>query len=93
MYILRLTVLAKCGYDIKKVNCLHAVSKSKTPTLFIHGDEDRVIDPHMCARLYENCAAPKQYCLILGADHVCGAYVDPDKYWKKVHSLMEKTGF
>ena len=93
LFILRLVVLVKCGYDIKKVSCLDAVAKSKTPTLFIHGDEDRLIDPQMCARLYESCNAPKQYCLILGADHVAGAYVDPDKYWKKVHSLMEKTDF
>ncbi len=90
---LRLIVLIRCGYDMSKVNCLEAVAKSKTPTLFIHGDEDRLIDPQMCAKLYEACNAPKQYCLILGADHVKGAYVDPDKYWKKVHSLMEKTGF
>ena len=93
LLIMRAIVLFRCGYDIDKVNCLNAVSRSKTPTLFIHGDEDRLIDPQMCARLYEACSAPKQYCLILGADHVKGAYVDPDKYWKKVHSLMEKTGF
>ena len=89
---LRYLILIRCGYDINKINCLEAVSRSKTPTLFIHGDEDRLIDPQMCARLYEKCSAPKQYCLILGADHVRGAYVDPDTYWKKVHSLMEKTG-
>jgi len=93
LFLIRVMVQLKCGYDIRKVDVLEAVSKSKTPTLFIHGDEDKVIDPQMCARLYEKCASPKQYCLILGADHVQGAYIDPEKYWKKVHSLMEKTDF
>lgn len=93
LLLIRIIIQLKCGYDIRKVNVLDAVSRSKTPTLFIHGDEDRVIDPQMCAKLYEKCAAKKQYCLILGADHVQGAYVDPDKYWKKVETLMEKTEF
>ncbi len=91
--IMRIIIKIKCGYDIKKIDVLDAVSRSNTPTLFIHGDEDQLIDPQMCARLYEKCAAPKQYCLILGADHVQGAYVDPLKYWKKVDTLMEKTNF
>ena len=93
LFLVRMLIRFRCGYDICKVNVLDAVSRSSTPTLFIHGDEDQLIDPQMCARLYEKCAAPKQYCLILGADHVKGAYVDPDKYWKKVESLMEKTNF
>ncbi|WP_029323746.1 alpha/beta hydrolase [Butyrivibrio sp. AE3004] len=93
IFVIRLLILLKCGYDINKVDVLNAVSKSKTPTLFIHGDEDSLIDPQMCARLYEKCSAPKQYCLILGANHVKGAYVDPDKYWNKIDSLMEKTGY
>ena len=93
LFILRMVILLKCGYDIKKVDVLEAVSKSRTPTLFIHGDEDKLIDPHMSARLYEKCAAPKQYCLILGAAHVKGAYVNPEKYWNKIEKLMEKTGY
>ena len=93
LLLARTVIRLRCGYDINKVNVLDAVSRSKTPTLFIHGDEDRLIDPQMCARLYEKCSAPKQYCLILGADHVKGAYVDPDKYWKKVEGLMAKTEF
>lgn len=92
-FIIRVLVLIRCGYDIKKVDVLSAVAKSNTPTLFIHGDEDKFIDPQMCARLYEKCSAPKQYCLILGADHVEGVYVDPEKYWNKIEGLMEKTGY
>ncbi len=93
LFILRVAILLKCGYDIKKVDVLEAVSKSKTPTLFIHGDEDKLIDPHMSARLYEKCSAPKQYSLILGAAHVKGAYINPEKYWDKIEKLMEKTGY
>lgn len=93
LFILRVSIILRCGYDIRKVDVLEAVSKSKTPTLFIHGDEDKLIEPHMSARLYEKCSAPKQYCLILGAEHVKGAYVNPEKYWNKIESLMEKTGY
>lgn len=93
LFISRIIIYLKSGFDINQVNCLEAVSRSVTPTLFMHGDNDTFIDPHMCSRLYEAAACPKQYCIILGAGHIEGAVLDPTNYWNKVDAFLNKIEF
>ena len=88
--LLRLNILLRAGYDINDVKPIAAVARSKTPTLFIHGDDDTFIDPHMCSRLYEAAKCPKQYCMILGAAHIEGVVRDPVNYWNKVDAFTGK---
>lgn len=88
--ILRLSILFRAGYDINEVKPISAVARSKTPTLFIHGDDDTFIDPHMCSRLYEAANCPKQYCMILGAGHIESVVKDPVNYWNKVDAFTAK---
>lgn len=89
----RCIIYLRSGYDINVVNPIEAVARSKTPTLFIHGDDDTFIDPQMCSRLYEAAKCPKQYCLILGAGHIEGVVRDPVTYWAKVNSFLNKIEF
>ena len=89
----RIMIFLKAGYDINDVSCIDAVSRSETPTLFMHGDDDTFIDPHMCSRLYEAASCPKQYCMILGANHIEGVVVDPDNYWGKISAFLNKIDF
>ncbi|MCR5670264.1 MAG: alpha/beta hydrolase [Butyrivibrio sp.] len=89
----RIIIRIRSGYDINVVNPIVAVTKSETPTLFIHGDNDSFIDPRMCSRLYEAANCQKQYCMILGAGHIEGVTVDPVNYWNKVDSFLTKVGF
>ncbi|RKM58862.1 alpha/beta hydrolase [Butyrivibrio sp. CB08] len=86
----RAIIYLRAGYDINDVTPIKAVEKSETPTLFIHGDDDRFIDPHMCSRLYEAASCKKQYCMILGAAHIEGVVKDPTNYWLKVDSFINK---
>ncbi len=88
--ISRIIIRLRSGFDIYDVSPIDAVKKSVTPILFIHGDNDTFIDPHMCSRLYEAAGCPKQYCMILGAGHIAGVVVDPDNYWAKVDSFCDK---
>ena len=89
----RAIIYVRAGYDINKVNPIKAVARSKTPTLFMHGDEDTFVDPQMCSRLYEAASCPKQYCMILGAKHIEGVVRDPVNYWNKVDGFLAKYGF
>ena len=93
LFVARIVILLRSGFDIRKVNPVEAVQKSSTPTLFMHGDADTVIDPHMCSLLYEAAKCPKKYCMILGAGHVEGVVKDPINYWGKIKSFLEKTDF
>ncbi len=88
--IMRIMIRIRSGFDINDVRPIDAVKRSVTPTLFIHGDDDKFIDPHMCSRLYEAAKCEKQYCMILGADHIQGIVVDPVNYWAKVDSFTAK---
>ena len=36
----RLVLIARGGYDLYDASALRAVAQSRTPTLFIHGDQD-----------------------------------------------------
>ena len=89
----RFIIYLRSGFDINDVRPIDAVSKSKTPTLFIHGDEDAVIDPQMCSRLYEAAKCDKMYCIILGSGHIQGVVTDPTNYWGKIRSFLSKTDF
>ncbi len=86
----KLIIRIRSGFDIDDVKPIEAVAKSQTPILFIHGDNDTFIDPHMCSRLYEAASCPKQYCMILGAGHIEGVVKDPTAYWTKVDSFIKK---
>ncbi|MCR5101528.1 MAG: alpha/beta hydrolase [Butyrivibrio sp.] len=88
-WLLWLEIRVRAGYDIKLASPIKAVVKSKTPTLFIHGDEDGFIPPNMCARLFEAAQCEKEYCIILGADHIKGVIVDPSNYWKKIDNFIK----
>ncbi len=91
--IARIMILLKAGYDINNVNPIDAVTRSNTPTLFMHGDVDSVIDPQMCSQLYEAASCPKQYLMVLGADHIQGVAHDPDNYWGKIRAFLDRTEF
>ena len=93
LFLSRIIIRLRAGYDINEVNPIEAVQNSKTPTLFIHGDDDTFIDPHMCSRLYEAANCPKQYCMILGAGHIEGVVKDPVNYWNKIDSFLAKVEF
>ncbi len=93
LFLARIIILSRAGYDINKVNPIEAVAKSTTPTLFIHGDDDTFIDPQMCSRLYEAANCPKYYCMILGAGHIECVVKDPENYWGKIENFLSKTDF
>ncbi len=93
VFCAKLMIKLRSGFDIDDVKPIEAVTRSETPTLFIHGDDDVVIDPRMCSRLYEAAVCPKQYLMILGAGHIEGVVRDPANYWGKIKAFLDKTDF
>ncbi len=93
VFCAKMMIQLKSGFDIDDVKPIEAVTRSETPTLFIHGDDDTVIDPRMCSRLYEAATCHKQYLMILGAGHIEGVVHDPVNYWGKIKAFLDKTDF
>lgn len=80
----------KAGYSFKQAAPIEYVKKSKTPTLFIHGDEDTYVPFYMLDQVYEAASCEKEKLVIKGAEHVEAATTDPELYWETVDRFIEK---
>ena len=88
--IFRSAIKKRVGFDIKEASALNQVKKSKTPTLFIHGNDDTVVPVSMAHELYNNASCEKELMVFKRANHEMSALLYPDKYWGKVFEFIEK---
>lgn len=78
------------GYNLRDASPIHAVAKSDIPTLFIHGDEDRMIDVRMSYELYEAASCEKELFIVEGAGHAQAQDKDPDVYYGRISDFLER---
>lgn len=78
------------NFDFKKSAPVKAVAKSKTPTLFIHGEKDKLVPPWMLDKVYDACTADKQKLPVPDAYHAESHEVHPEIYYPAVFSFVEK---
>ncbi len=90
LYTANIISSAKIKMDFKEVSPLKAVSNSKTPILFIHGDQDVLVPFKMLNILYENASCEKDYLVIKGAVHGEASAKEPDTYYEKVSGFIDK---
>jgi fermentation-respiration switch protein FrsA (DUF1100 family) len=83
-----LMIRLRAGYDLKETSPLAAVGKSRIPTLFIHGTEDRMIPVKMCLLLYNAAACDKEIMIVDGAGHAQAAERDPVRYFDTVEAFL-----
>ncbi len=76
------------GYNLKDASPVRAVAESGIPTLFIHGDEDRMIDVNMSYELFEAAACEKELFIVEGAGHAQAQDKDPDVYFGKISEFL-----
>lgn len=77
------------GYNLRDASPLRAVAESHIPTLFIHGDEDRMIDVEMSCELYEAAACEKELFIVEGAGHAQAQDKDPDAYYGRIEAFLK----
>lgn len=78
------------GHTYKEASCLKQLKKSKTPTLFIHGEEDDLVPYDMMDRNYNEAACPKEKLSIPDAKHADSHLIHPEIYWPKVFEFVDK---
>lgn len=76
------------GYDLRDASALRAVETSSVPTLFIHGNEDQMIDVEMSRRLYEEASCKKQLFIVEGAGHGQTQDKDPEAYYDTIENFL-----
>lgn len=78
------------GFDFKEASAVEQLKKSKTPTIFIHGDKDTFVPYEMLDRVYEACASEKEKITIPDSPHARNACVNPELYWDSVIKFINK---
>jgi len=81
----------KAGYMLEEGSAVEQVRKSKTPTLFIHGDQDRFVPFEMLDVLYEAANCEKQKLVVEGAAHAEAVGVNPSLYWRTIDEFIDKN--
>lgn len=76
------------GYNLKDASPLRAVAASSIPTLFIHGDEDRMIDVNMSYELFQAAACEKELFIVEGAGHAQAQDKAPDIYYGRISAFL-----
>ena len=79
----------KAGYTLGEASALDQVAKSKTPMLFIHGDNDTFVPSTMLNNVYEAANGPKQKLLVEGAGHGEAESVAGELYWETIQHFLE----
>ena len=73
-------------FDLEEITPIEAVAKSKTPTIFIHGDTDNYVPFIMSVECFNACSAPKKLVNIENAGHGLAFPRNKEKY---INSLRE----
>ena len=85
-----LVAKVRAGYFLGEASTLKQVAKSKTPILFIHGDEDDFVPYYMMEELYNATNSEKEMLTIKNAGHAKASEVDPETYWTTVSNFTSK---
>ncbi|MDR0600962.1 MAG: alpha/beta hydrolase, partial [Treponema sp.] len=83
----------KAGFSFAEVSAINRLRKSKTPTLFIHGDADDFVPFGMVHSLYGACRAPKELYVVKGAAHAASRAAFPEAYEEHLRAFIEKYVF
>ncbi|MBQ8503909.1 MAG: alpha/beta hydrolase [Clostridia bacterium] len=78
------------GFFFGEASAVEQLKKSKTPTLFIHGDKDDFVLLDNLQPVYDACAAPKEKYIIKGAEHAVSSHWFHEEYWEVVDAFLEK---
>lgn len=78
------------GFSFKEASSIEQLKKSKTPTLFLHGDKDDFVRFENLDKVYNACAAEKEKYVIKGAEHAVSSHWFHEEYWDRVDMFLDK---
>lgn len=78
------------GFDFKEASSIEQLKKSKTPTIFLHGEKDTFVPYEMLDKVYEAAACEKEKVTIPNAPHARNACADPELYWTSIQNFINR---
>lgn len=77
-------------FSFREASAVEQLKKSKTPTLFMHGDKDNFVLFENLDKVYNACAAEKEKYVIRGAEHAVSSHWFHEEYWAVVEKFIAK---
>ncbi|SFC22097.1 alpha/beta hydrolase [Clostridium uliginosum] len=90
MHAASLVTKIRSGYFLKEASAIKQVSKSNTPILFIHGDEDKFVPYFMLDKVYNAAKSKKEILIVEGAAHCKAHKINPELYWTTIKKFIDK---
>lgn len=81
------------GYDLKDASAIDAVTRSRVPILFIHGEDDAMINVQMSRDLYEAASCRKELLIVEDAGHAQAQDKDPEAYYGAIREFLQQVGY
>ncbi len=78
------------GFNFKEASSVEQLKKSKTPTIFIHGDKDTFVPYEMLDKVYNAAACEKEKVTIKDSPHARNACANPELYWNSILNFINK---
>lgn len=78
------------GFGFKEASSIKQLQKSKTPTLFIHGEKDEFVPYKMMYKNYNAAVCEKEKLSVPDAEHAESLFVHPDLYWDNTFRFIDK---
>lgn len=80
----------RTGYGLSESDCVAAVRRSVTPTLFIHGQKDTFVPFDMVKKVYAACSADKALFTVPDAVHAASFFFDEFGYGQSVYDFIKQ---
>ena len=77
------------GFGFKEGSSVEQLKKSKTPTLFIHGEKDEFVPYRMMDLNYNAAACVKEKLSIPDAEHAEAHLIHPEIYWPNTFRFID----
>lgn len=81
----------RAGYRFGEASALKQVALSKTPILFIHGEDDTFVPFEMMHRLYDSCGAYKEKLAVPNAGHAMAYFADREMYAGALRGFLARV--
>ena len=90
LYLVDRLARLRTGFGFRDASALRQVKKSRTPTLFIHGDADTFVPYAFMQQVYNAAGCEKEMLTVPGAPHGLAAPTNPELYWSNVERFLDK---
>lgn len=88
LYLSSLVSKLRLGYSYREADSLMQLEGTKTPILFVHGENDGFVPAQMARDAYEMAEGPKHLVIIENATHANAVYADWERYWHEVDGFI-----